>query len=38
LIRIFDISAAYELDLENALKIKMEFNKSRPYRHGNKKA
>ncbi len=38
LIRIFDMCAAYELDLENALKTKMEFNKSRPYRHGNKKA
>ena len=38
LIRIFDMWAAYELDLEDALKTKMEFNKSRPYRHGNKKA
>ena len=38
LIRIFDMCAAYELDIENALEIKMEFNKSRPYRHGNKKA
>ena len=38
LIRIFDMCAAYKLDIENALEIKMEFNKSRPYRHGNKKA
>lgn len=38
LIRIFDMCAAYELDLEDALRTKMEFNKSRPYRHGNKKA
>ena len=38
LIRIFDMCAAYELDLEDALKIKLEFNKSRSYRHGNKKA
>lgn len=36
LIRIFDLCGVYGIDLEGALKIKMEYNKTRPYRHGNK--
>ena len=32
------MSAHYKLDLENALIEKMDFNKTRSYRHGNKKA
>lgn len=35
-IRIFDFCGLYGIDLEEALKIKMFYNKSRPYRHGNK--
>ena len=38
LIRIFDMCQYYGIDLERALEYKMEFNKSRPYRHGGKKA
>jgi NTP pyrophosphatase (non-canonical NTP hydrolase) len=38
LIRVADMSAHYKLDLENALIEKMDFNKTRSYRHGNKKA
>lgn len=38
LIRIFDLCGHYDIDLEAALVKKMEYNKSRPYRHGNKKA
>ncbi|MBN18795.1 MAG: hypothetical protein CL758_04890 [Chloroflexi bacterium] len=38
LIRVADMSAHYKLDLENALLEKMNFNKTRSYRHGNKKA
>ncbi|MCD5398254.1 MAG: hypothetical protein LR120_00725 [Dehalococcoidia bacterium] len=38
IIRIADMCGAYELDLEEALTKKMEYNKSRPYRHGGKKA
>ena len=34
LIRIFDLSGHMELDLENALKNKIEKNKNRPYLHG----
>ncbi|MDD2689873.1 MAG: hypothetical protein PHT41_06975 [Candidatus Omnitrophica bacterium] len=35
-IRIFDYCGAREIDLEKALLKKIEFNKSRPYRHGKK--
>ena len=38
LIRIFDMCEFYNIDLESALEFKMEYNKSRPYRHGGKKA
>ena len=38
LIRIFDMCGYYNLDLPSALEYKLEYNKSRPYRHGNKKA
>ena len=34
LIRVFDTCGKYGIDLENALKIKMEYNKTRPYKHG----
>lgn len=37
-IRIMDFSQAFELDLEAALDAKLEYNKTRPYRHGNKLA
>jgi NTP pyrophosphatase (non-canonical NTP hydrolase) len=36
-IRIFDFCGARGVDLEKALNKKMEKNKTRPYRHGNKK-
>jgi NTP pyrophosphatase (non-canonical NTP hydrolase) len=36
IIRIFDACGKYEIDLEEALKLKMEYNKTRPYRHGGK--
>lgn len=36
-IRIFDFCGARSIDLEEALIKKMEKNKNRPYRHGNKK-
>jgi NTP pyrophosphatase (non-canonical NTP hydrolase) len=36
-IRIFDYCGARGIDLEAALAKKMEKNKSRPYRHGNKR-
>jgi NTP pyrophosphatase (non-canonical NTP hydrolase) len=35
-IRIFDFCGAKGVDLEQALKKKIEFNKTRPYRHGKK--
>ena len=37
IIRIFDFCGLHNIDLEHALTIKMEYNKNRPYRHGNKK-
>jgi len=36
-IRIADLCGELDLNLEKALKTKMQFNKTRPYRHGNKK-
>lgn len=38
LIRIFDTCEKYNIPLDKAIKTKMEFNKTRPYRHGGKKA
>ena len=37
-IRIFDLCGRYGIDLDNAINIKSEYNKTRPYRHGNKVA
>ena len=38
LIRIFDLCGHNNLDLEQAVTRKMEFNKTRSYRHGGKLA
>lgn len=38
LIRIFDLCGVHDWDLEGAVKRKMEYNKTRPYRHGGKLA
>ena len=35
-IRVFDLCAALEIDLEQAVSRKNEINKKRPYRHGGK--
>ncbi|RKY33313.1 MAG: hypothetical protein DRP74_00330 [Candidatus Omnitrophota bacterium] len=35
-IRIFDYCGARNIDLEGSLLKKIEFNKTRPYRHGKK--
>ena len=35
-IRIMDLCAGFDLDLEEALRTKMNFNRSRPHRHGGK--
>ena len=35
-IRIFDFCGLHNIDLESVLKQKMEYNRTRPYRHGNK--
>lgn len=35
-IRVFDLSIEFGLDLETAIYTKMEFNKTRPIRHGGK--
>jgi len=36
-IRVFDICGYYGINLESAIREKMEFNKTRPYKHGGKK-
>jgi len=36
IIRVFDIAAAANIDLEKAIKEKHDYNKTRPYRHGGK--
>jgi len=35
-IRILDTCAAYGIDLEKAIKVKMDYNTSREYKHGKK--
>jgi NTP pyrophosphatase (non-canonical NTP hydrolase) len=37
LIRIADMCGRYGIDLNEALEIKLEYNKTRPHRHGGKK-
>lgn len=37
IIRIFDSCGHYGIDLEGALRQKMDYNKTRPYRHGGKR-
>lgn len=38
IIRIFDLCGHFKIDLEKAITMKLEYNRSRPYRHGGKKA
>jgi len=37
IIRVLDASVGYGFDIEAALLKKVEFNKTRPYKHGNKR-
>ena len=36
IIRILDTCEKYKIDIQEAIKIKMEYNESRPYKHGGK--
>jgi hypothetical protein len=38
IIRILDLCAYYNIDIETAIKEKIAYNRERPYRHGNLKA
>ena len=38
LIRIFDLCGKYDIPLEKAIDMKIEYNKTRPSRHGGKRA
>lgn len=38
LIRILDTCEAYNIDIEEAINVKMKYNQTRPYRHGGKLA
>lgn len=35
-IRVFDFCGAHGIDLQSVIELKMEYNKTRPHRHGNK--
>lgn len=37
IIRILDTCAFMSIDIERAIRAEMEYNKTRPYRHGGKK-
>ncbi|MGD9678405.1 MAG: hypothetical protein AB7V16_08690 [Vulcanibacillus sp.] len=37
LLRVFSICGSLDVDLETALKVKMAYNKTRPYKHGGKR-
>jgi NTP pyrophosphatase (non-canonical NTP hydrolase) len=37
IIRILDLAGAYGIDMEYLLRVKAEYNQTRPYRHGDKK-
>ena len=38
IIRLFDFCVGFGIDIEWALELKAEYNKIRPYRHGNRRA
>lgn len=38
MIRLFDLAGYLRIDLEDAVETKMQYNHSRPYRHGGKRA
>lgn len=37
MIRILDYCAAFNIDIEHIIEVKANYNKTRPYRHGDKK-
>lgn len=37
-IRIFDMCEYFNINLSGAMRLKMDYNKTRPHRHGGKKA
>jgi NTP pyrophosphatase (non-canonical NTP hydrolase) len=36
IIRVMDIGGLYGIDIDKAVKEKLQYNESRPYRHGGK--
>ena len=38
IIRVLDICAAFDIDIDGEVLAKMQYNQTRPYRHGGKRA
>lgn len=38
IMRVLDLTEGHNIDIEEAIRLKMEYNNTRPYRHGDKQS